>query len=179
MNLSEPIFIGFFPKRTQPVPIEFKSESIREIASVAECISPGPVEWIQHWKHNRMGFFDSQELASQVIENDPEEYDLYAYKVFPIRCKDGETESIIITKAPGDVPEDYGFLGYDIVTKSLADFFECSPLSCNYLANDYEVNQFCLIDDLEAATQVLVAICQSGNAEPGPYYLFAVYRKRS
>jgi hypothetical protein len=178
MNLPEPIFVGFFPKRTQPAPTEFNSGNILEIASVAECISSGPEGWIQHWKHNPMGFFDTQKLASQVIENDPEEYDLYAYRVFPVRCKGGETESISITNAPGDVPEAYRFLGYDIVTKSQADFFECSPLSCNYLASDYEVNQFCLIDDLEVAAQALVDICQSGKAEPGPYYLFAVYRNR-
>ncbi|MEJ2708725.1 MAG: hypothetical protein P8074_14010, partial [Anaerolineales bacterium] len=150
MNLPEPIFVGFFPKRTQPAPTEFNSGTIREIANVAECISPGPEGWIQHWKHNPGGFFDTQELATQVIENNPEEYDLYAYKVFPLRCKDGEIEAISIAKAPEWIPKDYHFLGYDIVTKSQADFFECSPLSCNYLANDYKVNQFCLIDELEA-----------------------------
>jgi hypothetical protein len=178
MNLPEPIFVGFFPKRTQPAPTEFKSGTIREIASVAECISPGPEGWIQHWKHNPMGFFDTQELASQIIENNWEEYDLYAYKVFPVRCNDGESEPISIAKSQGEVPKDFHFLGYDIVTKSQADFFECSPLSCNYLANDYEVNQFCLIDELETATQALVDICQSGKAEPGPYYLFTIYRNR-
>jgi len=178
MNLPGPIFVGFFPKRTQPAPKEFKSGTIQEIASVAECISPAPKGWIQHWKHNPLGFFDTQTLAMQVIEDDLEEYDLYAYKVFPVRCKYRETEPIPITNSPGDVPDDYHFLGYDIVTKSRADFFECSPLSCNYLANDYEVNQFCLIDELEAASQVLADICKSGNAEPGPYYLFAIYRNR-
>lgn len=64
--------------------------------------------------------------------------------------------------------------GYDVVTFSAGTRAECSPLSCNGLAADIEVNRHCLLASFERAKQLL----EEGrfkNTEPGPYRVFAVY----
>jgi hypothetical protein len=179
MNLPEPGFVGFFPKITQPAPAWLGNESVREIGSVSTCISEGPEDWINHWQHNDLGFFDTADLAYELISQSPEKFDLYAYKLFPLRCLAGRLESVSIDLKLDNFPPNYEFLGYDIVTRSGPHFFECSPLSCNRGAAEYDVNQYCLIADRETAYRVLLAICQAGSYEPGPYYLFEVYRAPS
>lgn len=178
MTLPEPVFIGFFPKITKPLPEWLGNNSIEEICSVSNCISDGPQNWINQWKHNELGFYNSEEIAREVITEDAHKFDIYAYNLFPLYCFDDEVESICIQSIEGNLPPDYEFLGYDIVTKTVADFFECSPLSCNSGASKYPVNEFCLIADREAAYSVLREISEDGSYEPGPYYLFEMYRKR-
>lgn len=177
MTLPKAIFVGFFPKITQQTPDWFSNKSVKEICSVSNCISSGPEGWIDQWRHNELGFYDSEALAYKVIGESPEEFDIYAYKFFPLRSADNKIETTALTSKTDDFPDDYEFLGYDIVSKSVADFFECSPLSCNDGAAEYEVNQFCLITNRDRAYRILLEI-QEGSYEPGPYYLFEVYRKR-
>ncbi len=178
MELREPVFVGFFPKVTQRTPAWLGVQSVREICSVSNCISDGPEGWIDHWEHNAHGFYDSEEQAQVVAAPNSEEFDLYAYHLFPMRCIGDVLEPVTIESAAAPPPVDYEFLGYDIVTKSVSDFFECSPLSCNYAAREYPVNQYCLIADRDQAYQALQEISRVGTYEPGPYYLFQVYRKR-
>jgi hypothetical protein len=176
INLPEPVFVGFFPKITRPGSEWLGNPAAREIASVSACISEGPPGWIDHWKHNRHGFYDAEKLAEQVAGPDRAGYDLYAYRLFPFRCIGDKIESAPVDGV-GRAPEDYAFLGYDVVTRSTADFFECSPLSCNAAARHYPVNEFCLLAGRETALHVLQEISRDGGYEPGPYYLFEVYRK--
>jgi len=178
MALPAPIFVGFFVKATQTNPEWLKVPSVQEICSVSECISPAPSNWIQRWQHNALGFYDSEPIALSIIEGNPQRYDLYAYELFPVRCQDGSAETFAIDLAIGSIPPDYAFLGYDIVTRSSSDFFECSPLSCNYAAQDNPVNVYCLLDDEDQAYQAMLEMSKPGSrVEPGPYYLFKVYRK--
>jgi hypothetical protein len=178
VELPRAVFAGFFPKITQPVPAWLENPRVRQICSVSTCISPGPAGWLEKWQHNQFGFYDSEALAYGVIDTPPERFDLYAYRLFPIRCLGDQIERLTLTSQSGPVPDTYEFLGYDIVTKSTADFFECSPLSCNSGAAEFDVNQFCLIATQDEAVRVLLAISRDGSYEPGPYYLFEVYRRR-
>jgi hypothetical protein len=179
MTLPAPIFAGFFPKATQPRPDWLKVDSVEEIASVSDCISAAPPNWIQHWTHNALGFYDSQAAAEAILEGAAAGYDLYAYEMFPFHCLDRKVESVPVERPAGRVPPDFDFLGYDIVTRSTGSFFECSPLSCNHVAQDYATNAHCLLDDEALAYQALLAMSEPGSGvEPGPYYLFKVYRKK-
>ena len=54
-----------------------------------------------------------------------------------------------------------------------AFFFECSPLSCNGLADEREVNRHCLFDEGESALRFAFE-CVDLGSEPGPYYLVRV-----
>ena len=63
--------------------------------------------------------------------------------------------------------------GFDIVSFSGQTSAECSPLSCNHLAQELAVNKHCLIESIQEAKQYL----QSGHfkdCEPGPYRIFEV-----
>ena len=175
--LPPPVFAGFQPKVTLAAPDEYIAWGVSEIAAVSECLSRAPEGWIDAWKHNSNGFYDSEELARSIIR-DEKPYDLYAYEVFPIVYAD-IIEPYDAIGAPGPVPADYEMLGYDIVSRSIASFFECSVLSCNGLAKTFPVNRHCLIEALGDAWDAFQHIgAEEIGCEPGPYYLFAVHRKR-
>jgi hypothetical protein len=181
VKLPQAVLVGYFPKVTQSGTDWLGNESVLEICSVSHCISEGPDGWINQWKHNELGFYDSEEIAYQVIEENPSAFHLYAYKMYPLSCLQGKTKSALIPSAIASqvaaLSTDYELLGYDIVTKSTSSFFECSPLSCNSAAAQYPVNRYCLIATEELAYQALTKICEKGTYEPGPYFLFEVYRK--
>jgi hypothetical protein len=64
--------------------------------------------------------------------------------------------------------------GYDVVTFSVQTSPECSPLSCNNLAEGIRVNPHCLLSTFDEAKGHLEAGLFDGS-EPGPYRIFAVY----
>ena len=184
MNIPSPIFVGYFPKvtaqrddlKTENDEIWLKSEVVEEICSVSDCISKGPGGWIDKWQHNDLGFYDTEESALNVIPDNQEKYDLFAYRLFPLQFKEGKA---IDYKVESNALEDlnpYKFIGFDIVSKTVSDFFECSPLSCNGACEEYLVNKYCLIEQLKDAYNAAIEMGQ-GGWEPGPYYLLEVYRK--
>lgn len=77
-------------------------------------------------------------------------------------------------KAPGG---DFEPLGFDVVSKSITDFFECSPLSCNGAAKTFRENAHCLFDALDDAVAA-AKVFSKGDWEPGPYYVARVLRRR-
>ena len=64
--------------------------------------------------------------------------------------------------------------GYDVVSFTVSSGPECSPLSCNGLANEIETSHHCLLSSFEGAKAVLEK-GKFGNCEPGPYRIFAVH----
>jgi hypothetical protein len=73
-----------------------------------------------------------------------------------------------------EVPARKQLLGFDVVSFDAQTTPECSPLSCNNLAESIEVNEHCLLPSLESATRLL----ESGafdNSEPGPFRVLGVY----
>ena len=71
--------------------------------------------------------------------------------------------------------------------RTCGNLFECSPLNCNGCYDDVTVNRYCLLDDLETAVQLArhwscgrydANRTYSGPAEPGPYFIIEVLRKR-
>ena len=140
MNLPNPVLVGFFPKITEDKPDGFDVPEVAEICSVSECISKGPHDWVNKWRHNILGFYDSETLARSVIDTNADEFDLYAYKLYPFQFDNGTVLPFKIPVCLEDKLVMYQFLGYDPVSKS-TDFFECSPLSCNYAAKKFSVNR--------------------------------------
>jgi hypothetical protein len=176
--LPQPIFAGFFPKRPALSSETIKAPGVDRIHSVSTCISEAPQDWIDRWSHNDLGFYNNEESARSAIV-DGEGLELYAYTIVPLQWnEDGSVEPSVPVGAPGELPGDYELLGYDAVSKSLSSFFECSPLSCNGGFETFKVNRHCLFPDLESAQAAMPRIAV-GNFEPGSYYLFGVYRKRS
>ena len=172
------ILIGYFPKRTAKTPTWLKNPIVEEICSVSCCISEDPDNWIEKWRHNEMGMYESPEAAWSVVPDlDREKFELYAYRMLPIEFNDGAPAPFnvpLFDLTPLDVT--FTQLGYDVVSNSTGNWFECSPLSCNHMADSVDVNRHCLLDSVERAIE-LAKRCEAEGCEPGPYYLLEVFRQ--
>jgi hypothetical protein len=73
------------------------------------------------------------------------------------------------------VPAQKEFLGFDIVSYSLGTSHQCSPLSCNGLCKEVDVNKYCLLDDFDQTIR-LTETLNINKAEPGPYRIIGVHR---
>ena len=76
---------------------------------------------------------------------------------------------------PGPVPETFRRFGFDSVSKSMESIlgFECSPLSCNSMADEIPTNAACLFPTLDAALAGADRFSRE-QPEPGDYYVVEV-----
>jgi hypothetical protein len=171
------VLIGYFPKRRTPAPEQLRAAGVEEICSVSECLAPGPKDWVEAWLHNAHGCFNNPDDARRVIGEETGEFQILAYRLLPLRFRKGHAEPIEVSP-PEITPLPPGFrsLGFDVVSRSVSDGFECSPLSCNLMAVEVGVNRHCLVDDLETA-RGLARRFSVEEPEPGPYYVIEVLRK--
>jgi hypothetical protein len=183
MDIPAPILIGYVPKKTMRQNAWFGQSAVEEVCSVSDCMSVRPQDWIDGWKHNSWSLYDSEQLAWDTCRDNPTAYDMYAYKLFPLLFE-GTARSPIDVSATslGDLA-DYVLLGYDPVSREHGMMEFChSPLSCNAGFEQYDVNRYCLIDDLVTAwritEEIAIAAKDRGSWEPGPYCLCEVYRRK-
>ena len=164
--------------------------SVRDIASVSGCISERPGGWVERWDFNRATCWNSEaEAWTCVPEESRDAFGVYAYRALPLLFgKTGIDTPVtldeLFPKELPDLPPEpallvYQRIGFDIVERNPAMGalgFGCSPLSCNGMAESIAVNEFCLVDDLEAA---LAAARRFGaeQPEPGPYVVIEVLAK--
>ncbi len=178
------ISVGYMAKRMVGCPEWIKTPRVKEICSVGKCISADFADFINYWKHNGYWFFDSPQIIHELAQE--HSIDLTGTRYFYYEAYEQEfddtreqwqwtsfrPEPSFTTEIV--VPVNKILLGYDVVTFSQNNAAECSPLSCNSLAEDVETNEHCLLSSLQQAQQLL----ESGkfkNSEPGPYRIFAVY----
>jgi hypothetical protein len=172
------IFLGFLPRRVTPRPEWLRCPDVEVIASASECLSPGPPERIERWLHNDVGLYASEATALSVIPPGHEgAYTRFAYRALSICFREGEEHSWDpwAGRAAESLSPDlsgYDLLGHDAVGASEGGFFECSPLSCNGVAVEQDVNRFCLVDEPGAA----IALAQTfshpdSHVEPAWAYL--------
>lgn len=182
-------FVGYFPKRTAKRPEGFAPAAIEEIASVSNCISSGPDDWIGSWLHNPLGLYASEDIAWQVARGRDQGFELYAYRMLdaafppdgPPRRPTQEEQTIIRSSVLSiDPGPHFERLGWDIAGNwlgwSQSIGFECSPLTCNGLASRIQTNRYGLIDRLEDAVPAAVRIAAE-QPEPGTYFLLEVWRR--
>ncbi len=98
------------------------------------------------------------------------------FKLFAYRAILSPTT--VPSPTPSQEPElrSYVRLGYDVVERNPAIGilgFGCSPLSCNGMAENIPVNEFCLLDDLGSAFAVAQRF-EIEKPEPGPYVVIEV-----
>jgi hypothetical protein len=129
--------------------------------------------------------------AASYSPTDPRfNWHLYAYRILPTRYADGAEEPFEIPEEDFQpvepLPADYASLGWDVVNRHCENMFECSPLNCNGHYQTVTVNRCCLLDDVQTAFQMARhwstgthnASGYTGPAEPGPYFIVEVCRKR-
>jgi len=180
-----PIFIGYFPMKTNKDFGSLKPFGVEEICSVSDCVSDSPEGWIDRWKHNEMWVFDTLELAWSVVpETERKDFDMFGYYLFPERIPVKEPSSfeqkpfIIPSLRVTPMDDTFEKMGYDIVNRWAGNAFECSPLSCNGMADEIKVNRYCLIDESDKAFEIAKQF-EAKGAEPGPYYVIEVWRQKN
>jgi hypothetical protein len=175
----DPVLLGYFPKQLFPSPDRLRARGIEEIASVSLCISEGPEGWHEAWKHNAWGCFANPDVAwSLVPSHQRQDYWLYAYALYPVEYWNGREKPLDVD-APEVMPlgPEYELVGLDVVSRSAGVYFECSPLSCNMLAEEIATNRYCLFSELNDARE-LARSADDNGCEPGPYHVLEVWRKR-
>jgi hypothetical protein len=174
-SMCEPILIGYMPKHVVPRPDWLANPRVVDICSASTCTSSAPEGWIDHWLHNELWLFPNEDSARKVVPKDQaERYDLHAYRMFPVRFDEGKEEPFsILDMDVQPLASSYRRLGYDVVSRQMGNEFECSPLSCNSGAEQFEVNEHCLVDAPERAMELALEFSR-GPWEPGPYYVVEV-----
>jgi hypothetical protein len=134
------------------------------------------------WRHNCWWLFDD---PTTILEIGKEHgLDLSSLSLFYYEMFENEYDADIGDWKPIEPGNDFftavktpgtkRFSGFDVVTYSLGNAPECSPLSCNMLTQELTVNQFCLFDEFDRAYSA-VDRRVFNDSEPGPYRIIAVY----
>lgn len=174
---AEPVLVGYFPKQLYPPPPFLSEVGVREIGSVSRCISSGPEGWFELQKHNEWGCYGDPDTAWSVVRPEHRtEYRLYAYEVYPWEFFDGAAHALEIPPLDmASLGEDFQAVGWDAVSRSAGQAFECSPLSCNQMVENFGVNEYGLVNLHDA--QTLAARAEREGCEPGPYVVVNVLRQ--
>ena len=169
-------------KRVVSKPDWLKAGGVENIYSVSGCISKNFSDYINFWKHNGYWFFNAPEIIEQVAREhsiDLAETTMFYYEVYEQEFDDAkeqwypyEGEESFTTNVR--LPNPKMLAGFDLVTSAARNSPECSPLSCNSLADEIQTNPYCLLPNFETAKR-LVETGRFKNSEPGPYRIFAVY----
>ena len=170
---------GFFVKHIQPRPEFLHAPGVREICSVSTCISSGPENWIDLWLHNGFGWFNRMADAMRVIPSGQEShFRLFAYRIHPdVFTARGRVPLIVPENVrPEPIPGEFRSLGFDCASKSMETILglECSPLSCNGMADEIGANEFCLFRGLDEAIAGAQRFATE-QPEPGDYYVIEVF----
>lgn len=173
---------GYLFKHIAGKPKNLKADHVQDIYSISSCISHDFADYIAWWAHNGFWFFDSPLIMEQLAEReglDLGDATLFYYEAFGQEFDDAahlwrdfSPEPSLTTAVREPVLKT--LCGYDVVTFRAGTNPECSPLSCNGLAEQIPTNDHCLFADLPSVRQALEQGAFNG-AEEGPYRIFAVY----
>ena len=174
--------VGYMAKRVYARPAWLKNPTIADICSVSACISENFAKYIDYWKHNGYWLFDSPAIIQCLAKENSIDLNgttLFYYEAYPcefdedqMKWKSFSPEPAFKTEVQSPAQENH--VGFDIVCFHLGNAAECSPLSCNGLADTVNVNAHCLLESLEEA-KALLEQGKFNNSEPGPFRIFAVY----
>jgi hypothetical protein len=157
-----------------------KKPTLLQIYSVCNCISEDFADYINEWKHNSFWLFDDPKIMQEIAVKrgvDLRSCELFYYEVYEKKFDQVEKLWKDITPEasfPLNVirPSSPKLCGFDVCT--YMNGVEHSPLSCNALADELDVNSYCLFDDFGAALNCI----DNGKfdwSESGDLHIFAVY----
>jgi hypothetical protein len=173
--------VGYMAKRICTKPEFLKAPSVVDVCSVSSHVNDDFADFIGFWKHNRFWFFDSPEIIQKLAQENS--IDLHGTSLFYYEAHemefDGQGWKPFMPESTAaanvvDVPPRKELEGFDVVTFWAGNAPECSPLSCNGLAEALRTNAHCLFDSFEEAESHLNK-GRFAEAEPGPYRIFADY----
>lgn len=174
---------GYMFKKVAKKPSWLKTDSVKDIYSVSSCVSEDFDDyWINEWKHNGYWLFNSPEIMKAIAKKKDinlAKMQLFFYEVSEQQWNEDEQkwedylpEESFETEVK--LPQESRLEGFDIVSFLTKTAVECSPLSCNHLAQSIKVNEHCLLETYLEAVDLL----NSGkleDCEPGPYRIFKIH----
>ena len=174
--------VGYMAKRIESAPGWLDDSNVDGIYSVSGCISKDFADYINYWKHNGYWFFDSPDVIRQLAQQNSialSDTHLFYYEAYEYQLREEAGDWETFAPEPSfplnvEQPRTAQLEGYDIVSFSCGTSPECSPLSCNGLANRIATNRHCLLSSFEEAKDLL-SKGEISNCEPGPYRIFSVY----
>ena len=176
--MAKMIPVGYLAKRVVPKPEVFNAPRVVDIYSVSNCMNDDFADYTGYWKHNGYWLFDSAEIIRKLAEEHAISLDgisLFYYEAYESEF-DGRSWSPVTAEPEARIfpPPQKRLEGFDVVTFFARNAPECSPLSCNFLADVVATNSHCLFATFEDAKGALnEGVFKHG--EPGPYRIFAVY----
>jgi hypothetical protein len=174
--------LGYLYKRITPRPDWLKAQRVSDIYSLSACISQNFADYINYWKHNGFWLFDSP----RVIEDLAAEHaiSLEGTRLFYYEGYEREFDAERKVWTPYEpeaafrinvmAPLSRTLEGFDVACFSVHTSPECSPLSCNGLAETLPTNAHCLFRTFEDAERAIES-GQFERSEPSPYRIIAVY----
>ena len=173
---------GYMLKYVNPRPSWVNNESVKDILSVSGCFSEEFTDYINYWLHNGFWLFNKPSDMDTIIADkriDRSKLSLFYYEVYERQYDEYEgswtavrSESSFETNVLK--PNHATLQGYDVVTFSSGTNPECSPLSCNSLANEISVNRHCLFETFSESKEA-IETGRFNECEPGPLRIMAVY----
>lgn len=174
--------IGYMYKRVAQRPDWVGAEHVQDIFSLSGCVSGVFADYIRYWRHNGYWLFDSPRVIEDLAQEHGialEGLRLFYYEAYELEYNDPESrwEPFAAEESFGthvQPPESCRLEGFDVTTFSVHTSPECSPLSCNSLAERIRTNCHCLFDTFDEARNAIEAGVFD-HSEPGPYRIIAVY----
>lgn len=167
-------------KTVSKKPDWLNSEPVKDIYSVSSCVSEDFADWINFWKHNGYWFFDHPSIIEKIAKENNISLvgmKLFFFKAYELQWTDQKWEKYSPDEAfttNVQSPLKCTLEGFDIVTFCVQTAPECSPLSCNHMAEEIDVNSHCLLGSFAKAKQLIESDIFD-DCEPGPYRIFEVY----
>jgi len=172
---------GYLYKRIAE-PEGLNCRNVTKIYSVSGCISNDFANYIPYWKHNQYWFFNNPEDMDNIIneQKSTEEFELLFYELYEKEFDEEQQawQEFMAEESFGydvKLPLHKDFLGFDIVNYTVGTSPEHSPLSCNLLCREVDVNEYCLLDAFDHAIKLTESLNET-KVEPGPYRIIAVNR---
>jgi len=171
---------GYMAKRVQTRPGWLKAPHISEIYSVSGCISEDFSDYVEYWRHNGFWLFDSPEIKKDLARENSIELNATSLFYYEVHEKEFDgtqwqpysPEFSLATNVVSPLKKQLE--GFDVVTFYAKSTPECSPLSCNSMAEKLPTNAHCLFETFDEA-ETNLSRGTFKNAEPGPYRIFSVY----
>ena len=174
--------LGYMAKRIAARPEWISNPKVSQILSVCSCTSDDFADYVEFWQHNGFWFFDTPDTIVELAHEhaiDLSGLRWFYYEAYEQEYDEDEgswssyssEESFKTQVVRPFVMEAKGF---DIVNNTCGQMVECSPISCNHLADELSVNSDCLLSTFEEAYEVVSGGVMSG-CEPGPYRILAVF----
>jgi hypothetical protein len=169
-------------KRIRPAPQWLDAPQVVDVYSLSNHVSEDFADYIDYWGHNGYWLFDSPAAIQALAEEHSIPLDglkLFYFEAHDVQY-DGDAGKWVTFEADSSFetkvqpPRSSTLEGFDVVTFSMGNRPECSPLSCNSVAARVSTNAHCLFPTIEAAIRTIEE-GRFNNTEPGPYRVIGVY----